>query len=318
MICPKCGKEMETNICPECGFSAQEAEAPKNETELEKLIRITGNFSKRPDCSKEELEELSTSVLINLSPKEKVKYNVLIKNYLDNYLRGGTGVTLIEAAEPIISNDSDKRDPEKLKKPRFNKKQKRFLLVSCACLILLVGGIGGTIYGVKAYKAKHQVVIPQTVINFDFMDGNDGTKSITVNDGDIPESIVIPKKAGYTFKGYFSDKESGVKYFNENGYALDVWHYKSNRMTLYARWQAKKSHVTLEKVYGTGGASLITVTYDEMMPTIIVPHRSGYVFDGFYEKVNGEGKKYISNTGTGLIAWDNEEQYVTIYANWLS
>lgn len=71
-----------------------------------------------------------------------------------------------------------------------------------------------------------------------------GTTSVTTAYGDYLPSITVPKRTGYTFKGYYSQTGgAGTKYYNANGtYARS--YNKTSNTTLYAYWVANKYTIT--------------------------------------------------------------------------
>ena len=73
--------------------------------------------------------------------------------------------------------------------------------------------------------------------------------------------------------------------------------------------------VTLDKQSGTGGSNSFNVTYGNNMPTVTVPTRTNYRFEGYYDAVSG-GKKYINADGTSATTWDKSVTSATLYARW--
>ena len=64
-----------------------------------------------------------------------------------------------------------------------------------------------------------------------------------------------------------------------------------------------------------GGSSLntpITVVYGQELPTVTLPSRTGYTFDGYY---TASGTQYYDGTGTGVKSWA-EFSDATLYAKW--
>ena len=58
-----------------------------------------------------------------------------------------------------------------------------------------------------------------------------------------------------------------------------------------------------------------TATYGAPLPTITVPTREGYKFEGYFTKENGEGVKYYNADGTSARIWNIAEN-TTLYAMW--
>lgn len=72
----------------------------------------------------------------------------------------------------------------------------------------------------------------------------------------------------------------------------------------------KKYTVTLNE----GGK--VTATYGEAMPSIDVPVKDGYIFDGYFDGENGAGKQYYKADGMSAAAWDKNAN-ATLYAKWV-
>ena len=117
-------------------------------------------------------------------------------------------------------------------------------------------------------------------------------------------------KTGYTFGGWFTSSDctgSAVTTLGATAYTAAI--------TLYAKWTAKTSTVTLNQQYGEGGDTQTTATFDSEMPTINLPTRSGYVFGGYYIDLNNEETKYYNADGSSAKNWDKEGEQ-TLQAKW--
>ena len=67
-----------------------------------------------------------------------------------------------------------------------------------------------------------------------------GTASVSVTYNAALPKITVPTKSGYTFGGYFDQKNgAGTKYYNSNGSGARNWNKASGGM-LYAKWTANK------------------------------------------------------------------------------
>ena len=73
--------------------------------------------------------------------------------------------------------------------------------------------------------------------------------------------------------------------------------------------------VTLDKQSGTGGTNSFNVKYGNNMPTVAVPTRTNYRFEGYYDAISG-GKKYINADGSSATTWDKSVTSATLYARW--
>ncbi len=116
-----------------------------------------------------------------------------------------------------------------------------------------------------------------------------------------------PTKTGYTFGGWFTDNNTF-----ENEFVFDTM--PLNGTTLYAKWIAKTYSVTLDKQGGEGGTSSFTATYG-IEPSIEIPTREGYKFNGYFTGTNGTGTQMFASTGNGSRNW-NIDSDTTLYAKW--
>ena len=123
-------------------------------------------------------------------------------------------------------------------------------------------------------------------------------------------TLKTASKTGYTFGGWFTTQDcsgSAVTTLGATAYTAAI--------TLYAKWTAKTSTVTLNQQYGEGGDTQTTATFDSEMPTINLPTRSGYVFGGYYIDLNNEETKYYNADGSSAKNWDKEGEQ-TLQAKW--
>ena len=88
---------------------------------------------------------------------------------------------------------------------------------------------------------------------------------------------------------------------------MPVYYLKSNGIT-----------ISFDKQNGSGGSDSITTTYTYTMPSISVPSRSGYTFEGYYTEANGGGTKYYNSDGSPAITTCDLVGSTTLYANWIS
>ena len=138
--------------------------------------------------------------------------------------------------------------------------------------------------------------------NYDY----EGTENAAyTNSGGTVSAPTEPKREGYAFGGWYSDKDFNTK-----------WNFDTDTVTedinLYAKWTARIYPVTLITNDGTINGDVVTsYTYGvgATLPVNVI--RTGYTFGGWYENSNfsGEPVKEISKTDTG-----NK----TYYAKWLS
>ena len=151
-------------------------------------------------------------------------------------------------------------------------------------------------------------------VTFDMQKGMGDTSSVTATyDGAMP-AITLPKRTGYTFKGYYTAANGGgTQYYTASGSSARNYDIASAK-TLYAYWTANTYTVTFDKQEGTGGTSSATATYDEEMPAITLPKRTGYIFNGYYTEQNG-GTQYYDASGKSQRNCDFTSAK-TLYAYW--
>ena len=141
-----------------------------------------------------------------------------------------------------------------------------------------------------------------------------------------PSSPTSPTKTGYEFKGW-SLTSNGTEGYDDktdwNNITVDATNKKGSyrvsdanagniEFTLNAIWKANKYSVTLDQQGGRGGTTTITATYDSAMPTITVPSKFGYTFEGYYDS---SGTKYYNANGTSARNWDKDST-ATLNAKW--
>ena len=73
--------------------------------------------------------------------------------------------------------------------------------------------------------------------------------------------------------------------------------------------------VTFKKNNGSGGDNSVSVDYNSAMPTINVPTRTGYVFQGYFDATSG-GTQYYKANGQSAHKWDKDTLIANLYAQW--
>ena len=155
----------------------------------------------------------------------------------------------------------------------------------------------------------------QYTVTFNKSNGSGGTDSILATYDSKFSTIVIPSRDGYTFDGYYTGTNgSGTKYVDNIGQCVKTWTIASDT-TLYANWKANQYTITFNKQNGTGGSDNVKATYDSDIPSITIPTRDGYSFQGYYTSTGGNGTQYIKSNGTSAKKWDKAST-ATLYAYW--
>ena len=119
-------------------------------------------------------------------------------------------------------------------------------------------------------------------------------------------------RTGYTYDGWATSATGGKVYNNQ----ASIYATSSDKgnVSLYAHWNANQYTVSFNQQSGSGGSGNITATYDANMPTVSVPTRAGYTFQGYFDAASG-GTKYYNANGTSARTW-NKASNATLYAQW--
>ena len=169
---------------------------------------------------------------------------------------------------------------------------------------------------------------------------NSAIKELGTAVGIYNSPIGCQPNTGYYFTGWtwlepvWSNEYASTSYLNKSLSSASTT--ASNLVTIEARWDKKSGVVydvggesisvkiqanfsnqytaTFNKTGGTGGTNTITATYGSQMPTITIPHKSGYKFVGYFDARNG-GTKYYNEDGTSARTWDKASN-ATLYAHW--
>ena len=119
-------------------------------------------------------------------------------------------------------------------------------------------------------------------------------------------------RTGYTFDGWATSATGGKVYNNQASiYATSG---DKGNIPLYAHWVANQYTVSFNQQSGTGGSGNITATYDANMPTVSVPTRAGYTFNGYFDAASG-GTQYYKANGSSARTW-NKTANTTLHAQW--
>lgn len=153
------------------------------------------------------------------------------------------------------------------------------------------------------------------------LDHNDKTgvkEQITATYGKpMPEDIglVAPTRIGYDFTGYSC---KGTYYYDADLKSVRKYN-KAKDFTIFANWQAHTTIVYLDFQDGENGTTQVITTYGEAMPTgeeIVAPVRSGYIFEGYYTDINGNGVQYYNADMTSKRKWNKDVEEIQLYAYW--
>ena len=159
-----------------------------------------------------------------------------------------------------------------------------------------------------------------------YYDANGGTidpASTTTSPAILPE----PTKAGYNFEGWCENSN-----LSDNPIAAKTSYTFTESKTLYAKWSAKRTTITLDLNGGNTGATKVTATYGETLPSFTLATRNEtntyqYRLAGYYTTKTGgrdimvidaEGKlvKSVSGYTDDSGNWIKEDATLTLNARW--
>lgn len=147
------------------------------------------------------------------------------------------------------------------------------------------------------------------IINYTlFFDANGGTCAVdskTVRAGEPYGELPVPTRDGYTFLGWYEDKE----YQFDEITAEDLFGSKKNK-TVYAIWGDNKRRVKVrfDPVDGECDTEYKYAYYDRIYGDLPVPTKYGYTFSGW---TNEKGDMVSCNTSMRYSSGE-----VTLYANY--
>ena len=141
-----------------------------------------------------------------------------------------------------------------------------------------------------------------------------GTATIT--------SITKPTRTGYTFGGYYTDKNgAGTQIINASGSITGSKTYIASADTLYAKWTANTYSIVFDKNGGSGSMSNQSMTYDKASNlTTNTYTRQGYYFVGWSKtKLGVQSTIPTSNIYKDEASVNNlaTSGSITLYAVWL-
>ena len=147
------------------------------------------------------------------------------------------------------------------------------------------------------------------VITYELNGGtNHASNPATYN---ITDEVILqtPTYKGYTFLGWYESVDFAGEVISS------IPKGSTGSKTFYAKWEIGTYTITLDLQGGTGGTETVSAIYGSAMPTITVPTREEYLFDGYYDQTGGKGTKYYNADGTNVKNWDKEN--ATLYAKWI-
>ena len=129
-------------------------------------------------------------------------------------------------------------------------------------------------------------------------------------------TITKPVKSGYTFGGYYTDKDGkGTQYIDASGKIISANTAFTSDATLYAKWTVNSYTVKYNANGGTGTMADMTVKYDETVALSSNSFaRTGYTFKGWAVSETGS-VVYPDRASVKSLTAENGKT-VTLYAVW--
>ncbi len=179
--------------------------------------------------------------------------------------------------------------------------------------------IGKTFYGNKEYYAKWTANTFLVDLNSGLAT-TEGTTSVSATyDAALP-TIIVPTKTGYSFKGYYTAANGvGTQYYTASGKPTKDLCDLTKATTLYAYWTPCSYTLTLNDQEATvRGSQNVVVNFNDVLPSISVPSKTGYTFGGYYSEINGTGTKYYTEYGVENGSPWTTANNGTLYASWIA
>jgi uncharacterized repeat protein (TIGR02543 family) len=143
--------------------------------------------------------------------------------------------------------------------------------------------------------------LPYLHVTFDADGGNPGTSTRACALGATVKLPSAPTRDGYTFEGWYTEKEGyGKKFTSSTPVNADI--------TVYAKWNLYPN-ITFD-TDGGEPAVISPIIYNPNTSTALPrPTRAGYIFGGWYTKQEGGGRELTAET---VVTKD-----ITVYAWWV-
>lgn len=178
-----------------------------------------------------------------------------------------------------------------------------YLLLLCviACAVAVIVSItGNSSHTAFAATGEYdssvkssEITQSTTIVVLQKNGGSGGSFLVTAIYGeDMPEATA-PTWEYHIFIGYFSEKEGGTQYYDQNMNSTHIWDITDEQYELFAHWETEKYTVYFKFEGGEGGTESIEVEYGGDMPSgLIAPTKVGYDFLGYFTRPDGEGEQY--------------------------
>ena len=170
--------------------------------------------------------------------------------------------------------------------------------------VVSVSPVFGPVNSATTYYVECKIVeTPEFTLSFEENGGSEIT-DMAIKGGISLGNLPTPARTGYSFDGWYADKEL-TKAFEETVMPMAD-------TTIYAKWTAKEYNVTLHVNGGNAWEnkeSPVKLKYESKYGKLPVPTRSGYGFAGWFTEPEG-GSQINEDTKVTILA----DQ--TLYAHW--
>ena len=140
------------------------------------------------------------------------------------------------------------------------------------------------------------------------LNGGGPPQTVSVVAGERVENLPDATRPGYDFKGWWTAATGGTQ--------IDSAEKITEARTFYAHWSARETQIDLNRQHGGRGTQAVTARYDQSMPNIAIPVRTGYVFGGYWSEPGGNGTQYYSSSGGSVRSWNVDTPQITLFAKW--
>ena len=133
---------------------------------------------------------------------------------------------------------------------------------------------------------------------------------------------MVPKRTGYTFKGWSTTANGKAEYQPGNKYNHDQ---NDGTVTLYAVWTPWKYKVQYDKNVSADSSSqtVSNMPTDQTKTEEVVltlssnkPSRNGYIFNGWQAQINGKAVDYQPGAKLSYDVDDKDGSTIILYAQW--
>lgn len=155
------------------------------------------------------------------------------------------------------------------------------------------------------------------------LDGNgattSGTPTVTATFGEDMPAATMPQKLGYTFLGYFTEKQGGTQYYSADGSSAKEYDIP-NGTTLYAQWSANNYTITYNKNKPASATHEIEGTMEDSQ---FVYDTEGTLRKNTYALEGWTFKGWATSAESGVVYTDEQsisnlidKGNITLYAVW--